>query len=363
MKPKVLIVDDSKSDMMLIKHMLYDYDLRCAYDGIEAMEIVKNDPDIDIILLDLNMPRMNGFEVLEALKQNAAYKYIITIILTNYDECEKEIKGLDMGAVDFIRKPLNLQSVRKRIEIHLYLRNARKRIEEQNEILEEEVAARTKEVVQTRDITIHALVGLLEVRNIESSNHTKRTQWIMKTLCEHLKNKGMYSDILDDEYIKVLFQTAPLHDIGKVGIPDSILLKPGRLNPEEYDLMKKHTTYGVEALRYDSELEGTSEFIRTAIEIVGTHHEKFDGTGYPDGLSGNEIPFSGRLMAIIDVYDALTSKRIYKSALTHKEALEIIKNERGKHFDPILVDAFFEIEKEVSYVKSKFEPNIINKEE
>lgn len=358
MTHKVLIVDDSKTDIMLIKNMLFDYDLRVAYDGIEAMEIVKKDPSIDIILLDLNMPRMNGFEVLEALKEAPAYKYIITIILTNYDECEKEIKGLDMGAVDYIRKPLNFQSVRKRIEIHLFLRNARKCIEEQNEILEEEVAARTKEIVQTRDTTIHALVGLLEVRNIESSNHTKRTQWMMKILCEHLKEKEMFCEILNDDYIKLLFQTAPLHDIGKVGIPDSILLKPGKLDPEEYDLMKKHTTYGVEALRHDSELESTSGFIQTAIEIIGTHHEKYDGSGYPNGLKGQEIPLCGRLMAIIDVYDALTSKRVYKPPFTHKEALKIIKNERGKHFDPLLVDVFLEIEKEIRNVKSKYEPYI-----
>lgn len=358
MNVTILIVDDSKTDMLLIKTMLLDYALLFAYDGMEAMEIVKNNPNIDIIILDLNMPKMNGFEVLQALKINEAYKDITTLILTNYDECENEIRGLDLGAVDYIRKPLNLESLRKRIEVHISLRKARKYIEEQNLILEERVSIRTRELVMTRDVTIHALIGLLEVRNIESSNHTKRTQWMMKILCEHLKTKQKYADILEDEYITELFQTAPLHDIGKVGIPDKILLKPGKLDSEEFEIMKKHTTYGVEALTHDFNPENVTTFIRTAIEIVGTHHEKFDGTGYPHGLKAEEIPLCGRLMAIIDVYDALTSKRVYKPAFPHEEALEIILSERGKHFDPSLIDAFIEIEKDIQQIRYKYDQTI-----
>lgn len=358
MSVKILIVDDSKTDMLLIKTMLLDYTLLFAYDGMEAMEVVKNNPTIDIIILDLNMPRMNGFEVLQALQINETYKDITTLILTNYDESENEIRGLDLGAVDYIRKPLNMESLRKRIEVHITLRKARKYIEEQNLILEEKVSIRTRELVMTRDVTIHALIGLLEVRNIESSNHTKRTQWMMKILCEHLKTKQKYDDILDDGYITELFQTAPLHDIGKVGIPDKILLKPGRLDSEEFEIMKKHTTYGVEALTHELNLENVTSFIRTAIEIVGTHHEKFDGTGYPYGLKGEEIPLCGRMMAIIDVYDALTSKRVYKPAVAHEEALEIIMSERSKHFDPTLIDAFIEIEKDIQQIRYEYGQNI-----
>ena len=358
MNVKILIVDDSKTDIFLIKNMLLDYTLLFAYDGMEAMEIVKYNPNIDIIILDLNMPKMNGFEVLQALQINETYKDITTLILTNYDECENEIKGLDLGAVDYIRKPLNMESLRKRIEVHISLRKARKCIEQQNIILEERVNIRTRELVMTRDVTIHALIGLLEVRNIESSNHTKRTQWMMKILCEHLKTKRKYADILDDEYIIELFQTAPLHDIGKVGIPDKILLKPGRLDSEEFEIMKKHTTYGVEALTHELNPENVTAFIRTAIEIVGTHHEKYDGTGYPRGLKAEEIPLSGRMMAIIDVYDALTTKRVYKPAFAHEQALEIIASERGKHFDPSLVDAFIEIEKDIQQIRYKYAQNI-----
>lgn len=239
--------------------------------------------------------------------------------------------------------------------MHLNLKMARKNIELYNSKLEETVNERTHELVVTRDVTIHALIGLLEVRNIESSNHTVRTQWIMKRLCEHLSTKQNYSELLTEEYINELFKTAPLHDIGKVGIPDSILLKPGRLTVEEFEIMKKHTTYGVEALSHEI---GSSEivpsFVKTAIEIAGTHHERFDGSGYPKGLSGMDIPLPGRLMAIIDVYDALMSKRVYKPAYEFGDTIDKIMKERGKHFDPELLDAFIEIKDQIHEISLAF---------
>lgn len=351
---KILVVDDSKTDRILIKNILDDYPVLFANDGIEAMEILEKEPSIDLIILDLNMPRMNGFEVLEAIKQNENYKKIITLILTNYDEAENEIRGLELGAVDYIRKPLNLESLRKRIEIHGMLKNNSKLLEQNNAILEETVQKRTKELVLTRDITIHALIGLLEVRDIESCNHTKRTQWMIKALCEQLSNKEPYCNILSDSYIKELFETAPLHDIGKVGIPDSILLKPGKLTFEEFEIMKQHTTYGINALKYEVAEDSIPSFVETAIECIGGHHEKYDGSGYPKGLKGEEIPLPGRLMAIVDVYDALISKRVYKPAFNHEEALLLIKSEKGKHFDPNLVDAFLAIEEQIKEIAIKY---------
>ena len=351
---KILIVDDSKTDRLMIENILKDYQLLLANDGVEAMDILERESNVDLIILDLNMPRMNGFEVLEAIGQNEKYKKIITIILTNYDEMENEIRGLGLGAVDYIRKPLNLESLRKRIEIHIKLKNSRKSLEQNNAMLEETVQKRTKELVLTRDITIHALIGLLEVRDIESCNHTKRTQWMIKALCEELSNKEEYCDILSDVYIEELFDTAPLHDIGKVGIPDSILLKPGKLTFEEFEIMKCHTTYGVNALKYEIAEERTPSFVKTAIECIGGHHEKYDGSGYPKGLKGEEIPLPGRLMAIVDVYDALISKRVYKSAFTHEDALLLIKGEKGKHFDPNLVDAFFAIEEQIREIAVRY---------
>ncbi len=354
MDMKILAVDDSITDIAIIKGILHDYNVISAMNGVEAMDILEKDPAIDIMLLDLNMPGMSGFDVLEAIKKKSFKRGITTLILTNSDEIESEIKGLEMGALDYIRKPLNFLSLRKRIEVHINLRNARTELENNNAKLEKTVEERTKELILTRDITIHALTGLLETRNIESSNHTKRTQWMMKDLCEYLQTKEKYQSILTDSYIGELFSTAPLHDIGKVGIPDSILLKPGKLTYDEFEIMKKHAIYGVNALRYEFGINDMPSFVETAIEIIQTHHEKFDGSGYPNGLEGEAIPLCGRLMAIIDVYDALVSKRVYKEALDHDEALRIIVGDRNKHFDPDIVDAFIDIESTIKEIGSKF---------
>ena len=351
---KILVVDDSKADVLIITNILKDYELLVAYDGIEAMEQIEKNPDIEIMILDLNMPRMNGFEVLEALRDHPAHARIATLILTNYDEIDNEIRGLELGALDYIRKPLNLRSLRKRIELHINLNNAHKSLEQHNFMLEKAVQERTKEAILTRDVAINAMVILLEIRNIESSNHSRRTQWMLRELCNHLRRKEPYNTILTEAYISELFSTAPLHDIGKVGISDNILLKPGKLTCEEFELMKKHTTFGVDALKSNENGNKSLSFIRTASEIIETHHEKFDGTGYPNGLKGKDIPISGRLMAIIDVYDALVHVRVYKPAISHEEALNIIAAERGRHFDPDIVDAFFEIEKNIKEISDRF---------
>lgn len=356
MKAKILVVDDSETDRLIIKKILNDYELKEACDGLEAITILQNNSDFDLIILDLNMPKMNGFQVLESLKSNPCWTKSSIIILTNYDESENEIKGLELGAVDYIRKPLNLQSLRKRIDIHVNLRNTQKRIENYNQILEETVKERTQELIITRDLTIYALIGLLEIRDVESSNHTIRTQYMVKEISEYLRTKEEYKDILTEDYIMELYKTAPLHDIGKVGIPDNILLKPGKLNFEEFEIMKKHTTFGVEALSYNLKNVQTPSFIKTAIEIAGTHHEKFDGSGYPMGLKGKDIPLAGRIMAITDVYDALTSKRVYKPAYEHEYAIELIKSESGKQFDPEIVEAFMEIQDKIFEIANKFRP-------
>lgn len=354
MNVKILIVDDSHTDMLMIKGILHDYELLFAYDGNEAMETLEKHPDVDIMILDLNMPRMNGFEVLEAIQKLPKLQKIAVLILTNYDEMENEIRGLELGAVDYIRKPLNLESLRKRIQIHVKLKSFSKTLEESNVVLEQTVQMRTRELIQIRDVTIHALSGLLEVRDIESSNHTKRTQWIIKALCEKLSEKEAYADILTPGYIKEIFETSPLHDIGKVGIPDSILLKPGKLDYDEFEIIKKHVTFGVNALKYEIKENGMPEFVETALNCIGDHHEKYDGSGYPKGTSGEEISLPGRLMSIADAYDAIISKRVYKEAFSHQVALQIIKDQRGKHFDPVLVDAFVEIEKTIEAITTKY---------
>lgn len=355
MNSKILIVDDSKTDRLIISNMLTEFDVLEAENGLEAMKVIDQNLDLDLIILDLNMPVMDGFQVLQILRTNPIYTNMRVIILTNFDEIENEIRGLELGAVDYIRKPINMQSLRIRIDIHLRLRGIQKKVEEDNALLDAMVAAKTKELVVTRDITIHALVGLLEVRNIESFNHTMRTQLMMNRLCCHLREKPHFHDIMTEEYIQLLTTTTPLHDIGKVGIPDQILLKPAKLTSEEFTIMKKHVDFGVTALQ--SELtanEVVPDFIKTAIEIVQNHHERFDGLGYPRGIKGKDIPLPGRLMAIIDVFDALISRRVYKLAFGYEESIEIIKQAIGTQFDPEIAEAFLEISDEIRQISKQY---------
>lgn len=353
MENKILIVEDSIVDSALIKAILSDQQLYFANDGIEAFEVIDRVPDIDLMILDINMPRMNGFEVLEKLKSDDKYSKIVSLILTNHDELENEIKGLSLGAVDYIRKPLNLESLRKRIDIHSELKMARKILERDNRILEETVNERTKEVLLTRSITIHALITLLEIRDLESGNHTLRTQYYIKAICEELAKKDKYKDILTEEYIKEIFDTAPLHDIGKVGVPDRILLKPGKLTQEEFEIMKLHVDHGLNAIKVNSDVMIPS-FIKTATEIISSHHEYYNGLGYPKGLKGEEIPIAARLMAFADVYDALINKRVYKEAFLHEDAMKIIKDKSGIQFDPEIVEAFVAIEDKIIEISNTY---------
>lgn len=350
----IMVVDDSKVDQMIIQNILEGHHLITAYDGLEAVKIIDDGEQVDIIILDLNMPNMNGFEVLEYMKDNHADLGIPILILTNYEEIENEIKGLELGAVDYIRKPLNAASLLKRLEVHFNLFKARNEIKDYNLMLEGLVDKKSQQLLMTRDITINALVGILEVRDIESSNHTKRTKIMMKALCEHLSTKAEYKDYLTKDRIEAIFKTTPLHDVGKVGIPDSVLLKPGKLTDEEYALMKEHVRLGVDAINAEIEDEDVDSYLKTAMRIIGYHHEKYDGSGYPNGLCGKDIPLEGRLMAVIDVYDALTSKRVYKKAFLHDDSLEMMMAESGKHFDPDILDAFLEIKEQIQVIAIKY---------
>ncbi len=354
MELKIMIIDDSKMDIAMIETILSDYTPLVAYDGEMGMELLNKNLDTDLIILDLNMPKMNGFQVLRELKKDPKYSKIITIILTNHDELENEILGLELGAIDYIRKPINIESLRKRVEIHGRMKLISKQLEYYNNELETMVEERTREVVMTRDIAIHAMVSLLEVRDLESGNHAKRTQNTIKAMCEQLVVDGHYVDLLTPHYIQELFDTSPLHDIGKVGTPDYILMKPGKLTLEEFEIMKKHTTYGIDALKYEVPDNVMPSFVKTAIEFVSGHHEKFDGSGYPAGLVGEAIPLPGRLMAIVDVYDALISKRVYKDAFSHETAMDMIKSQSGKHFDPLLVETFIKIEDQIRKISLQF---------
>lgn len=351
MRSTILIVDDSPMIIHLASGVLEDYHLQFALDGEEAIKIAKNNPNIDLILLDIEMPKKNGYEVLTELRKDPKLKGIPVIYLTVKDDIDEEAKGLALGAVDYIKKPISSAILKARVDAHISLRLARVFIEEQNEILENKVKQRTREILITRDVTIQSMMSLLEVRDIESGQHIKRSQLYMKSICEYLADHGPYQSLMTKERIENIYRTAPLHDIGKVGIPDQILLKPGKLTNDEFNIMKQHTTYAIQAFSTVDDRLGDTNFLNIAKEIAGSHHEKWDGSGYPYGLKGMSIPLTGRVMAIADVYDALVSKRIYKEAFTHEKARQIITESSNTHFDPAIVDAFVDLEDEFRLIK------------
>ncbi len=338
----ILTVDDSMTDLTMISSFLVTHTILQAQDGEEGLSVLVSHPEIDLVLLDLHMPKMDGFTFIEECASRDID--IPIMILTNSEDLEKEIRGLEMGAVDYVRKPLNFLSLQKRIELQLRILSAQRERIEYSHQLEELVEKRTAEVRRTNEITISALVRLLETRSVESSDHSSRTREMMELLCRRLTKEGPEEYHLQEREIQELVSTAPLHDIGKVGIPDAVLLKPGRLNDEELALMREHVSIGVEALEYSIDRnEADISFIETAKELIASHHEWFDGSGYPAGLKGKAIPLSGRLMAVIDVYDALTHKRVYKDELSHEEALEVMRREAERHFDPVVFSMFTQV--------------------
>ncbi|MFZ3127785.1 MAG: two-component system response regulator [Rhodoferax sp.] len=344
-KATIMVVDDTPDNLALMSVLLRDhYNVRVANSGERALKLVESHPP-DLILLDVMMPGMNGYEVCQRLKAAEGTRDIPVIFLTAKAEMEDEKKGLELGAVDYITKPVSPPIVMARVKTHLALKASSDFLRDQNDYLEQEVAKRTREVAAIQDVTIQAMASLAETRDSDTGNHIRRTQHYMQALAEQLRDHPRFSAFLTERTITMLFKSAPLHDIGKVGIPDRILLKPGRFEPEEFEIMKTHTTLGRNAIEYAERSLGTDvEFLRMAKEIALSHHEKWDGTGYPQGLSGDAIPISARLMALADVYDALISRRVYKEGMPHEKAVDIIRSGRASHFDPDVVDAFMALQ-------------------
>ncbi|TFG40498.1 MAG: response regulator [Syntrophobacterales bacterium] len=336
--PKILLVDDNTANLQVLRENLdgLGYKLLIAKSGKSALEIVRK-ASPDLLLLDIMMPEMDGYEVCRRLKAAEETRHIPVIFLTAMADAEDEAKGLALGAVDYITKPINPDLVRARVRNHLELKRHR-------DHLEQLVQVKTREVQLTQAVMIESLATLAEYRDPETGGHIKRTQNYVKALAVKLKDHPRFRDLLDEQTIELLYLSAPLHDIGKVGVRDNILLKPGRLEDAEFAEMQKHTLFGEEALRITEQKLGKSTFLRHAREIAGSHQEKWDGSGYPRGLKGEAIPVSGRLMALADVYDALISKRVYKPPFPHAKAVQIIQEGRGTHFDPDVVDAFVALE-------------------
>lgn len=355
-KPSVLVVDDTPDNLALMSELLRDScKVRIANSGERALKLLSSGALPDLILLDIMMPGMDGYEVLKRLKANPETRHIPVIFLTAKNASEDERIGLELGAVDYLTKPVSHAILQARVKIHLALKAQADFLRDKSAYLEAEVAKRTAEVQAVQDVTILTMASLAETRDNETGNHICRTQHYVKALAERLASHPRFAATLTENYKLGLFKSAPLHDIGKVGIPDNILLKPGRLTEQEFEVMKTHTTLGRDAIEQAEKKLGTSvPFLGIAKEIAYSHQEKFDGSGYPLGLVGDEIPISARLMAVADVYDALISRRVYKSAMSHDQAADIMRQGRGKHFDPDVLDAFLELQDEFQRIAAQF---------
>ncbi len=340
----ILVVDDTPENLAIIGDLLQpDYRVRAARSGARALQVVRTEPRPDLILLDVMMPGMDGYAVLEHLQRDPLTRDIPVIFITALDSTGDEERGFELGAVDYIAKPIKPAIVLARVRAQLELKQARDHLKDHNAWLEAEVDRRMTENDLIQRVSIRALAHLAEIRDPETGNHILRTQGYVQTLARSLQAQPRFRPVLSDHYIDLLTRSAPLHDIGKVGIPDAILQKPGPLTPEEWVVMKTHARLGAEAIELaERDAEKEVEFLQLAKEIAHWHHEKWDGSGYPDGLAGDAIPVSARLMAVADVFDALISARVYKRPMSYTESREVISSGRGGHFDPDATDAFLD---------------------
>jgi len=354
-KPVVLVVDDTLDNIILANEILKnEYRIRAAINGEIALEVAQKSPP-DIILMDVMMPVMNGYETCRRLKENETTKNIPILFLTAKADEEDESKGLSLGAADYIVKPVSPPILAARIKTHLMLKQSRDILENHNRFMDEEVRRRIKDISILQEASIMAMATLAETRDKETGCHLQRSKLYIKELAERMSKDCKYKDAFSPQKIELIVLSSPLHDIGKIGIPDQILLKPGPLTTEEYEIMKTHTILGRDAIQSAERLIGGAEtFLSCAREIAYSHHEKWDGTGYPQGLTETNIPLPARLMAIVDAYDALTSDRIYKEAVPHHEAVSIITEDSGKHFDPDVVEAFLALQGRFYEISKKY---------
>lgn len=347
-KATILAVDDTRQNLDIIISVLSgEYRILGAINGQAALKTAKKQQP-DLILLDIMMPDMDGYAVCKQLKADAETSQIPVIFLTAKTETVDEIHGFELGAVDYITKPIIPPTLISRVKAHLSLRNYSSELEHQ-------VAQRTHQLVQIQDATMLSMAALAEQRDPDTGNHIRRTQSYVQLLALHLQRHPRFTEQLTAEAVELMHKAAPLHDIGKVSIPDHVLNKPGKLTSKEFELMKEHALAGKEVIDVTQQsLDEEQPFLRYAGEIAWCHHEKWDGSGYPQGLSGDEIPLSARLMALADVYDALVSKRCYKPAFSFEQAETIICEGRGSHFDPDVVDAFVTLKQQFQQVAEQY---------
>lgn len=329
---EVLVIDDEIVLRETVAHTLREsgYQVTTACSGHEALEILKNGRQ-QLVISDWNMVGMSGLELCRIIRNTDFHRYIYFILLTSNNNKQDTLAGLNSGADDYITKPFHPQELILRV-------NTGRRIVR----------------VESRDIVIFTLAKLAESRDPETGLHLDRVRRYCQALARHLQHAPDFRETINDEFVRLVYETSPLHDIGKVAIPDSILLKPGRLTEHEFEVMKTHTTHAATTLAAAIEEFPHADFLQMARDIAISHHERFDGSGYPRGLAGHDIPLCGRIVALADVYDALTSKRVYKEAMSHEDAKLIIEKERGRHFDPAIVDAFGNIADQFLTIRNQF---------
>lgn len=328
----ILIADDDEISRDLLEHTLRSagHDVRLASDGEEAWEILQQG-ECRFLISDWEMPRMNGPQLCRAIRSGDLDGYVYVILLTSRSGTDEIVTGMSAGADDFIAKPFNAAELLVRVRAGLRVLS-----------------------LETRDVAIFSLAKLAESRDPETGHHLERVQYYSRALAQQLCRNSHDATEIDQELVRLIFLTSPLHDIGKVAIPDCVLRKPGRLTESEFNVMKTHATVGEDTLEAALRRYPEAQFLKVARDIAASHHERWDGTGYPRGLAGENIPLCGRIVAVADVYDALTSKRVYKDAFDHVQARSIITEESGTHFDPAVVEAFLQIEDEFLAIHEQF---------
>jgi putative two-component system response regulator len=359
---KILAVDDNRMNRMVLVHNLEKEGHRVvvAENGGEALKRIREQP-FDLVLLDVLMPEMDGYQVLERMKQDGLLIHLPVIVISALTEMESVVKCIEMGAEDYLPKPFDPILLRARIEACLEKKRLRdqevfyrQQIEENNRLLEDRVRDQVKEIASGHLAIIFALAKLAESRDPETGTHLERVREYCRILAMRLRNLPPYAEVIDDSYIENLYAASPLHDIGKVGIPDQILLKPDKLTTEEFTIMQTHTTIGADTLRAVDRLYPGNGFIQVGIELAENHHEKWNGKGYPFGRIARAIPLSGRITRLADVFDALSTRRRYKDAFSFEQSAKIIIEDRGTDFDPDVADSFIESEKEFQDVWTRF---------
>jgi len=356
-----MLVDDNITNLTVGNNILkQDYNIMTLNSAERLFQVLgKLTPDL--ILLDIEMPEMNGLEAIKILKEREDLKEIPVIFLTAKNDAESELEGLTLGAIDYIGKPFSPPLLLKRIELHLLLLSQKKELSRQqiellafNENLQQMVDEKTKTVVELKNAILSTMAEMVDRRDSNTGGHIERIQKYLGMLLDALWKNTAYATEASDWDKDLLLQSASLHDIGKIAIDDNILRKPGELTPDEFDKIKKHTEIGFTIVEGIEKKSSQQDFLLQAKILAATHHEKWDGSGYHNGLSGDDIPLQGRLMALADVYDALVSDRPYRAAMSHEKAVEIIVSDKGIRFDPNLVDIFLSLSDEFKKVSAQF---------